>query len=257
MHQTSSVFCLAGTCSLVTGGGRGLGLGIANCLAAAGSDLVLVARSQGQLERAAEQIRGHYPVRVATLSVDLGRIEDLPEVIDQALHLGGRLDLLVNNAGTQVRRPFLDVTPEDFDQVMRVNLKALYFLSQHAARVMKEAGGGRIVNLASLTSKIAVPNTSIYGASKGAVFSLTKSMALELAPHGINVNAVAPGYVHTELTDLVFQDEVRRRWIESRTPLGRMGRPDDIGHAVVYLASPAASWVTGEVIFVDGGWSSA
>lgn len=257
MHQTPNAFSLAGTCSLVTGGGRGLGLGIATCLAAAGSDLVLVARSQDQLEQAAEQIRSRYQVRVATLAADLGRSEEPSEVIAQALRLGGRLDLLVNNAGTQVRKPFLEVTPEDFDQVMRVNLKALYFLSQHAARVMKDAGGGRIVNLASLTSKVAVPNTSIYGASKGAVFSLTKSLALELAPYGINVNAVAPGYVHTALTDVVFQDEAKRRWLESRTLLGRMGRPEDIGQAVVYLASPAASWVTGEVVFVDGGWSSA
>ena len=257
MHQTPRAFSLAGTCSLVTGGGRGLGLGIATCLAAAGSDLVLLARSQDQLEQAAEQIRNHHPVHAAILAADLGRSEKLPEVIAQALRLGGRLDLLVNNAGAQVRKPFLDVPPQDFDQVMRVNLKALYFLSQHAARVMKDAGGGRIVNLVSLTSKLAVPNTSIYGASKGAVFSLTKSLALELAPYGINVNAVAPGYVHTALTNAVFQDQAKRDWLKSRTPLGRMGRPEDIGQAVVYLASPAAAWVTGEVIFVDGGWSSA
>jgi NAD(P)-dependent dehydrogenase (short-subunit alcohol dehydrogenase family) len=149
------------------------------------------------------------------------------------------------------------VTVADYDTVMQVQLKSVFFLSQRLARGMKEAGGGKIINLTSLTSKIGIPNISIYGAAKGGVFSLTKSLSLELAPYNITVNAVAPGYVRTAMTEGAFTDPNRQAWMLSRIPLGRFGQPEDIGNAVLYLASPAGDYLTGEVIFIDGGWLSS
>jgi NAD(P)-dependent dehydrogenase (short-subunit alcohol dehydrogenase family) len=137
---------------------------------------------------------------------------------------------------------------------MAIQLRGAYFMAQAAARQMAKAGGGKIINLASLTSKIAVPNISVYGAAKGGIFSLTKSMALELASQGINVNAVAPGYVRTAMTEAAFTNSDTQEWMLSRIPLKRFGSPEDIGYAALFLACPASDYITGEVIFIDGGW---
>lgn len=257
MSNYLDVFSLKGKVSIVTGGGRGIGLGIARALAGAGSDLLMVARTASQLQEAAEGIRNDFGRQVETMSADLTDVRLFPEIIDRTLSRFGRLDVFVNNAGSNIRKPFLEVTEEDFRQVMEIQLKAAYFMAQAAARAMVPAGRGKIINLASLTSKIAVPNISIYGAAKGGVFSLTKSMALELAPHNINVNAVAPGYVRTAMTEAAFTDKARCDWMLSRIPLARFGTPQDIGNTVLFLASPASDYLTGEVIYVDGGWMAA
>ncbi len=255
MSHYLDIFSLDGKVSLVTGGGRGIGLGIARALAGAGSDLVLAARTPSQLEEAAALIRSESGRRVETVPVDLGRLESVAQLARTALGRFGRIDILVNNAGWNIRKPFLEVTPEEYQSLMDIQLRAPYFLSQHVARAMIEAGrGGKIINLASLTSRIAVPNISIYGAAKGGIYSLTKALALELAPHKITANAVAPGYVRTAMTEPAFADDERRRWMLSRIPLGSFGEPDDIGRAALFLASPAADYITGEVLFVDGGW---
>lgn len=257
MSQNQPRFSLQGKVSLVTGGGRGLGRGIALALAEAGSDLLIAARSGEQLARTAEAIACQSDVRVETAPVDLTEEGAPAALAAETLRRFGRLDVLVNNAGMNVRKPFLDMTPEDYDRVMDLNLKALYFTSQEAAREMIARGGGKIINLASLTSVMGIADTSAYGASKGGVLSLTKALAVELAPAGVTVNAVAPGYVRTEMTEAAFQDQDRYAWMLSRIPLGRTAEPRDIAGAVVFLACPAGDYLNGEVIYIDGGWLAA
>jgi len=257
MSNYLDVFSLQGKVSLVTGGGRGIGLGIARALAGAGSDLVMVARTESQLQEAAEGIVAEFGRQVEIVTADLTHVEMFPSIIQRTLDRFGRLDVFVNNAGSNIRKSFLEVTEEDFQQVMAIQLKSAYFLAQAVAQEMVRAGSGKIINLASLTSKIAVPNISIYGAAKGGIFSLTKAMALELASHNINVNAVAPGYVRTAMTEAAFKDKDRLEWMLSRIPLARFGTAEDIGNTVLFLASPAADYLTGEVIYVDGGWMAA
>jgi 2-dehydro-3-deoxy-D-gluconate 5-dehydrogenase len=257
MGSYLDAFTMEGKVSIVTGGGRGIGLGIARALAGAGSDLLLVSRTEAQLAAAAADIARDFGRRVEIIAGDLTRIETFPGIVQRALDCFGRLDVLINNAGSNIRNPFLQVTEADYDAVMQIQLKSAYFMAQAAAREMVKAGRGKIVNLTSLTSKIALPNISIYGAAKGGIFSMTKALALELAASNINVNAVAPGYVRTQMTEPAFRDKDRCNWMLSRIPLGRFGTPEDIGNTALFLACPASDYLTGEVIFVDGGWMAA
>jgi NAD(P)-dependent dehydrogenase (short-subunit alcohol dehydrogenase family) len=257
MSNYLEVFSLKDKVSLVTGGGRGIGLGIAKALAGAGSDLFMVARTEAQLQEAAETITKESGRQVHIKAADLTQIDSFSEIIQQVFSRFGRLDVFVNNAGSNIRKSFLEVNEDDFHQVMDIQLKSAYFMAQAAARAMVDAGQGKIINLASLTCKIGVPNISIYGAAKGGIFALTKSMALELAPYNINVNAVAPGYVRTTMTEPAFSDPSRCQAMLSRIPLNRFGTAQDIGNTALFLASPASDYLTGEVIYVDGGWMSA
>jgi NAD(P)-dependent dehydrogenase (short-subunit alcohol dehydrogenase family) len=258
MAGSLNQFDLKGKVSLVTGGARGIGLGIARSLASLGSDVMIVSRTRSQLEQASAAIlSAGGGGRASTFCADVGDLASHEAILQNTLDQFGKIDVLVNNAGSNIRKPFLDVTVEDYDAIMQIQLKSVYFLTQRVARQMVQAGGGKIINLASLTSKIGVANISIYGAAKGGVFALTKSLSLELAPHGITVNAVAPGYVRTAMTEAAFTDPKRQEWMLSRIPLRRFGQPEDIGGAVAYLASPAGDYLNGEVIFIDGGWLSS
>lgn len=257
MEHRDNPFGLAGKVSLVTGGSRGLGLGMAEGLARAGSRLVLVSRSEAELKRAAEELAAETGAEVAGLAWDVSEVSSLPGLVDRVAAIFGRLDVLVNNAGAQVRKPFLDITPEEYDLVLATNLRSVFFLGQQVARHMiANQVRGRIINIASLTSRLGIKNTSAYGVSKGGVFSLTKNMAVELAEYGINVTAIAPGYFRTQMTEAAFQDKERLAWMESRIPLGTTGSPRDLTGTVVFLASAASDYLTGNVIFVDGGWTS-
>lgn len=257
MKNYLEIFSLEGKVSLVTGGGRGIGLGIAKALAGAGSDLVLAARTAGELEAARDLLIGQSGRRVEIIVADLSQADTPARLVAETVSRFGRFDILANNAGSNIRKPFLEVTPEDFETVLQIQLKSAYFLAQAAAKQMAGAGGGKIVNLASLTSKIAVPGISVYGAAKDGIFAVTKSMAVELATKNVNVNAVAPGYVRTAMTEPAFLDKERYEWMLSRIPMARFGTPEDIGNTVLFLASPASDYITGEVIYVDGGWMAA
>jgi 2-dehydro-3-deoxy-D-gluconate 5-dehydrogenase len=257
MGHYLDIFSLSGKVSIITGGGRGIGFGIAKALAGGGSDIMLVARSASQLQEAAATIKREAGVRVETFTADVSLMGSADAIVQETIARFGKLDILANNAGSNIRKPFLDVTEDEYEAVISIQLKAAYFLAQAAAKEMVKNGGGKIINLASLTSKIGVPNISIYGAAKGGIFALTKSMALELAPYGINVNAVAPGYVRTSMTEAAFLDKERCDWMLSRIPMKRFGTSEDIGNTALFLASPASDYITGEVVYVDGGWMSA
>lgn len=253
-----NLFSLNAKVSLVTGAARGIGRSMAIGLAEAGSDLMLVDVLEDRIKQTSQEVSKKTGRRVACRVADLEDTESLSSITDTCLEEFGRIDILINNAATTARKPFLDISPDEFDSVMAVNTKATYFLSQYVARIMITRGqGGKIVNMASLTSEIGMHNLTAYGASKGGIYALTKGLAVELAPYKICVNAIAPGFFVTDLTASVWQTKEKREWIESRIPLGRPGTPDDIVGTIVYLVSPASDYLTGRVIFLDGGWMAS
>ncbi len=254
MERSENLFSLHGKVSIVTGAGRGLGYGIARALAGAGSDLIVVSRSTHELEHVSQEIITKTKRKVLPLSLDLTREGEIERLIKAVLDKFGRIDVLVNNAGTNIRKPFLEITQKEFDDVVHLNLRAVFFLTQAIVKKMMKQKKGKIINIASLGSQIGLRNISVYTATKGGIASLTKTLALELAPYNINVNAIAPGYYRTKMTEAVFQDEDRYRWILSRIPMGRVGVLEDLEGTAIFLASSASDYVTGQIVFVDGGW---
>lgn len=244
-------FDLTGKRALVTGANTGIGQAIAVALAEAGADIALAGRSAPDDTLALIAASGR---KAVDLRADLSSIAPVKALVDRAVVALGGLDILVNNAGIIRRNDLSDFTEEDWDAVIDTNLKTLFFLSQAAAKVMMAQGSGKIINIASLLSfqgGIRVPS---YAAAKSGVAGLTKAMANELAPKGVQVNAIAPGYIATNNTAALQADETRNRQILERIPTGRWGSPADIAGAAVFLASPASDYVTGHVLAVDGGW---
>ena len=246
---------LAGRVALVTGGGRGIGLAIARAFAREGADVVVADMRLDEAERAAAEI-GALGRRAVAIEVDVAQPEQVEAMVERAVGELGRIDVLVSNAGISQRRDFLEMTVEEWDRVIGVNLRGVFLCGQAAARrmVRQGGGGGAIINLASQRAESAGRQQVAYVASKGGVKSLTKAMALDLAPHGIRVNAIGPGPVLSDLTRARFSDPAEREAFTARVQLGRLGAPDDIGGAAVCRASERARWVTGHCLFVDGGW---
>lgn len=246
-------FSLAGKVALVTGASRGIGQALAMGLAEAGADMALVARSREALIETASRAR-ELGRKALVVSADVSQMATIHDVVDKVMKEYGRIDILVNAAGTQARKPILEMTEQDWDTVESLNLKAVYFCSQAVAPHMISQGRGKIINICSLTSSIGIANVSVYAATKGGVLSMTRSMAVEWSRHGINVNAIAPGYFKTEMTKRLQEDPERSQWIVSRTPMGRWGELNDLKGVVVFLASAASDFVTGQLVNVDGGW---
>lgn len=254
-----SRFSLEGKVALVTGGSRGIGEATAIGFALAGADVAVTSRKLPDLERVAAKVeetgRSSLP-----LAAHLGKMENLPEVVRQVKEKFGRLDILVNNAGTSpANASVLDAEERLWDTVINLNLKGLYFLSQHAARLMKETGGGSIINVSSENGLAPTMNRGIYAISKAGVIMATKSMALDLAQYNIRVNAIAPGAIDTKLLNSNWANladdqanEVRKR-VAEHIPLNHIGDPDEIAGAMIYLASDSASFMTGETMLIDGG----
>jgi 2-deoxy-D-gluconate 3-dehydrogenase len=244
-------FRLEGKVALVTGAARGLGQGMALALADAGADVV--AADIGESAETRNRIRGAGR-RCETVEANVAEAGSAQRLVDKTLTAFGRLDILVNNAGIIRRAPLLEFTEKDWDDVMDVNIKAVFLLSQAAARVMVKQGQGKIINIASMLSfqgGIRVPS---YTSSKSAVMGLTRLMACELGPQGINVNAIAPGYMATDNTRALREDPERNKAILERIPMGRWGTPEDLQGLVVFLASDASAYINGYTIAVDGGW---
>lgn len=248
-----SLFDLTGKVALVTGASRGLGAGMALALADAGADLAIHASTQPpSATEAAIKAKGR---QVRSFTADLGKRDETLRLIPTVVEACGRIDILVNNAATMQRAPAAQHPDDMWDNTIEVNLSSVFFLSRAAGVHMLERGkGGKIVNIASMLSfqgGITVPS---YAAAKGGVAQVTKALANEWAPHRINVNAIAPGYMATDNTSALQADPLRSRQIGERIPAGRWGKPEDLGGAVVFLASAASDYVNGHVLVVDGGW---
>jgi NAD(P)-dependent dehydrogenase (short-subunit alcohol dehydrogenase family) len=252
-----SMFDLSGKVALVTGGGRGLGRGMALALAEAGADVVVTSRNEAELDESVRQL-GAYAGDPLAVPADLSTPAGPEQVVAAVGEQRGPIDVMVHAAGLQVRKPALELSLEEWDRVQSVHLRAAFSLSQTIGRDMIDRGsGGSIILVSSLTANIGIRNTSAYGAAKSGIEGLMRTLATEWATHGVRVNAVTPGFFHTELTDAMFQDEQRREWMLGRIPMGRAGTPEDLAGAAVFLASDASAYVTGQAIAVDGGWLAA
>lgn len=243
-----AAFDLTGRRALVTGSSQGIGLALAQGLAAAGAAVVLNGRDPDRCAAAARDIP-----RAATLPFDVTDRAAATAAIDGFVSATGPIDILINNAGIQHRAPLQDFPPEAFDRLMAVNVTSVFTVSQIVARHMIARGRGRIINIASVQAALARPSIAPYTATKGAVANLTKGMAADWARHGLTCNAIAPGYFDTQLNAALVADPEFSAWLERRTPAGRWGRVDELQGAAIFLASDAASFVNGHVLYVDGG----
>ncbi|MFD8613111.1 SDR family NAD(P)-dependent oxidoreductase [Streptomyces sp. NPDC059631] len=242
---------LEGSVAVVTGGGRGIGAAVAALLARAGARLALVGRTEETLARTA----GELPPGTATVVADLSRPEAPAEVMGTVLDRFGRVDVLVNNAGAENFTASHELTPAEADGLWALNARTPLLLGGLAAAHMAARGGGSIVNVSSdIGSVRSIPNQSLYAATKGAVDAVTRSLAAEWGDRGVRVNAVRPAVTDTDMSAAVFADPGLERALTAQYALGRMGRPQDIAEAVLFFASPASSFVTGQILSVDGGW---
>lgn len=243
-----AAFDLGGKRALVTGSSQGIGFSLAQGLAAAGAEVVLNGREEGRVARAADQIHG---ARILPFDVtDRAAVFAAVDGFEAAV---GPIDILINNAGIQHRAPLQDFPPDAFDHLFEVNVTAVFTVSQAVARHMIKRRRGRIINIASVQAALARPSIAPYTATKGAVANLTKGMAADWARHGLTCNAIAPGYFDTPLNAALVADPAFSDWLERRTPAGRWGRVEELQGAAVFLASEAASFVNGHVLYVDGG----
>ncbi len=246
-----ALFDLTGKVALVTGSGTGLGAGMARGLAAAGADVILVDRTNP--DETADAVRGSGR-KALSLSADLSGLPAIRETVRKGIEAFGRIDILINNAGIIRRTPAVDFSEVDWDDVMTINAKTVFFMSQEAGRDMMKRKSGKIINVASLLSFSGGINVPSYSASKGAVAQITKALANEWAQHGLNINAIAPGYMVTNNTANLRKDPERTRTISERIPAGRWGMPEDLQGAAIFLASKASDYINGHVLVVDGGW---
>jgi 2-deoxy-D-gluconate 3-dehydrogenase len=250
------MFSLKGKSGIVTGGGSGIGKAIAKAVAQAGAEIVIAGRNKERLEETANEIRA-FGRPVIPVRTDVSKMGDIQSLVDQTVRAFGKIDFLFNNAGIARRAPSEELTEKDWDETIDINLKAPFFLAQAVAREMiSQKRKGKIIHTSSLTAVQGGKRVAAYAASKGGLSQVTKSMANDWAKYNILVNAIGPGWVETELTEALRQDQERLSEITKRIPLGRWAAPEDIAGAAIFLASDASDYITGQTIFVDGGWLS-
>jgi gluconate 5-dehydrogenase len=254
----NELFNLSGKTALVTGGSRGIGLAVAKGLAKYGADVAIIARNESRLQAAGEQIQEISGNKVWAFPFDLENTKEIEQLFEKIISQTPEIDILVNCAGTTARGPAEEMELEAWNRVVEVNMTAVFVLSQAFCQHRKQAGkGGKIINIGSLMCHGGRPTTAAYAASKGGLLMVTRSLAVEWAKYHINVNAIGPGFITTDLTAKLQADEDFNKWVLSRTPFERWGQPEDIAGTAVFLASSASDFVTGQILYVDGGWVAA
>jgi NAD(P)-dependent dehydrogenase (short-subunit alcohol dehydrogenase family) len=247
-----SLFDLTGKVALIVGGGRGLGRASALALADAGATVAVASRTGSEVDSLVRDLGGGATAHL----VDVRDVADIRRAVDDVLETHGRVDILVNSAGTNIQQSVLDVSEQAWDDVIATNLKGSFFCAQAVARHMLTRGSGKIINMASTFASLGFYGRAVYAASKGGMMQFTRVMALEWADRGVNVNAIGPTAVRTKMNAELFEDEVYRNKVLSRIPAGRWCEPEDVVGAVVFLASSASDMVNGHLLLVDGGWSA-
>ena len=241
---------------MITGGSKGIGKEIALSFAKLNANVIILGRNREALDQTITELES-FGGNHKAVQLDVNEIHQVRKIIDEIVREYGAVDVLVNNAGVNIPKPALEVTEEDWNRVLDTNLKSVFFISQAVAKHMiEQESKGRIINIASQMSFVGYIKRAAYCSSKGGVVQLTKALAVEWAKYGINVNAVAPTFIETELTEKMFEDEEFKKDVESRILLGKLPKPKDISGAVLYLASNLSDFVTGETIKVDGGWTA-
>jgi NAD(P)-dependent dehydrogenase (short-subunit alcohol dehydrogenase family) len=256
VSEAASRFRLDGRTALITGAGRGLGRAAAEALAQAGADVVLVSRTRADLDAVAAQARA-VGVKAQVAACDITDSTQLRALFESI----GHLDIVVNNAGTNIPEPFVDVSEEHLDRLLDLNVRAAFLVAQAAVRKMlddpaRRERGGAVINVSSQMGHVGAPGRTVYCLTKHALEGLTKAMAVELAPQNIRVNSIAPTFIETPMTAPYFAKPEFRKWVLDRIPLGRIGQLDEVASTVVFLASPAASLITGASLLIDGGWTA-
>ena len=250
------LFDLSGKLAIITGGSKGLGLAMAAGLASAGANIMLVNRNAADGESAAKEIIENHGVKAISFSGDVTKQSDMESMANTAMESFGRIDILINNAGINIRGPIDELSQDQFNQVMKVNVNGVWLASRAVVPFMKKTKQGKIINLASTLGVVGLANRTPYVSSKGAVVQMTRGLALELAPFNINVNAICPGPFLTEMNIPIADSEEAKRFIVGATALGRWGKLPEIQGAAMFLASDAASYMVGSTVTVDGGWTA-
>lgn len=251
----TQLFDLTGRVAIVTGAGRGLGRTMARALAAAGADLMLASRTEAELLTLQAEIQ-EIGRKAEFHRTDVTDEDSCAGLVSETLKKLGRLDILVNNAGINIRKPVLELPFEEFERVQKTNLGGYFLCAKAAGAHLVGQGSGKIINISSIMGHVALPTQAAYASSKGAIEQLTKVMALEWAASNVQVNSIAPTYFETPLTRPLFDDPERNAFITERTPMGRWGQPHELAGAVIFLASDASNFVTGQSLGVDGGWTA-
>lgn len=246
---------LTGKVAVATGGSKGIGYGMALALAHAGADIVIVSRNLSEGEKAAADMRALGRKSIA-ISCDVTCAASLDAMVEQAIKKFGKIDILLNNAGMNIRKPVVDILEEDWDKVIDTNLKGIFLTAQRVGREMIKQKSGKVINIASILGVVGMPWQASYAASKGGVVQITKVMALEWAEYNINVNCIAPAYIRTPMTEGWLTDPIRLNAILDSTPLKRIGTLEDLAGPVVFFASDWSNYITGHILLVDGGWAA-
>jgi 2-deoxy-D-gluconate 3-dehydrogenase len=255
-ESVQKMFSLDGKVALVTGGNGGIGEGIARGLAGAGASIVIAARNEAKTTKAAQRIRREFGVQVVELKVDVLQETQIKSMVKEAIERCGKIDILVNNSGIAIHKLPQAMSTEEWDRNINTNLRSVFIASNAVYPLMKKAGGGTIINIGSMFAIFGAGALPAYAASKGGIVQLTKSLAIAWAPDKIRVNAIMPGFINTDLSAEGKRDiPVLEKIVSDRTPLGRWGEPEDCAGAAIFLASSAATFLTGATLAVDGGYS--